>query len=155
MLLVAGGTGQLGRQVVRILRDHGQQVRCLVRAQSDEAPLLGLGTQVFFGDLLDPPSLRVACEGIDVVVATATALTARLAGARRPTIREVDEQGMAALVEAAELAGVQRFVFISFAGVDTGFGTPLERAKLATEQRLRTSPMRSVIVRPDGFQEIQ
>ena len=89
------------------------------------------------------------------MVATATAMTARLAGARHPTISEVDGQGTAALIEAAELTGVQRFVYLSFAGLDTGFGTPLERAKLTTEQRLRTSPMRTVIVRPDGFQEIQ
>jgi uncharacterized protein YbjT (DUF2867 family) len=82
-------------------------------------------------------------------------MTSRLAGDRHPTINEVDEQGTAALIEAAELTGVQRFVYLSFAGIDTGFGTPLERAKLTTEQRLRTSPMRTVIVRPDGFQEIQ
>lgn len=155
MLLVVGGTGQLGHRVVRHLRDQGQQVRCVVRAESDETPLRRLGAQVFFGDLLDPPTLRVACEHIDVVVATATAMTARLGGARHPTIREVDEHGMTALIEAAEVSGVKRFVFVSFAGVDTGFGTPLERAKLATEQRLQRSSMRTVIVRPDGFQEIQ
>ena len=155
MLLVVGGTGQLGRRVVRILRHQGQQVRCLVRAESDEVPLQRLGAEVMFGDLVDPRSLRVACAGIATVVVTATALTARLGGARHPTIREVDEQGTAALIEAAELTGVRRLVYVSFAGVDTGFGTPLERAKLTTEQRLRTSPMRTVIVRPDGFQEIQ
>ena len=155
MLLVVGGTGQLGHRVVRILRHQGQQVRCLVRAESDEEPLHRLGAEVMFGDLVEPRSLRVACAGIATVVTTATALTARLAGARHPTIGEVDEQGTAALVEAAELTGVRRFVYLSFAGLDAGFGTPLERAKLTTEQRLRTSPMRTVIVRPDGFQEIQ
>jgi uncharacterized protein YbjT (DUF2867 family) len=91
---------------------------------------------------------------VDVVVATATAIARRLAGARHPTIREVDEVGMAALVGAAETAGVERFVYVSYAGVDAGLGMPLERAKKATEQRLRTSPMRAVVVRPDAFQEV-
>jgi uncharacterized protein YbjT (DUF2867 family) len=69
-------------------------------------------------------------------------------------MREVDEQGMAALVDAAERAGVQRFVYLSYAGVEAGLGSPLERAKSATEQRLRSATIRPVLVRPDAFQEI-
>jgi uncharacterized protein YbjT (DUF2867 family) len=38
--------------------------------------------------------------------------------------------------------------------VDSAVGTPLERAKLATERRLATSALRPVIVRADAFQEI-
>ncbi len=61
---------------------------------------------------------------------------------------------MASLVEAAEGAGVQRFVYVSYAGADSALGTPLERAKAATEKRLARSSMRRVVVRPDAFQEI-
>jgi uncharacterized protein YbjT (DUF2867 family) len=61
---------------------------------------------------------------------------------------------MAALIDAAEASSVERFVYVSFAGADAQLGTPLERAKIATEQRLRRSSMRSVIVRPDAFQDI-
>ncbi len=93
------------------------------------------------GDLTDPPSLSAACEGVDTVVATATAIGRRLAGAGGPSIREVDELGMLALVDAAETAGVARFVYVSYAGVDAGLGTPIERAKLAVERRLATSRM--------------
>jgi uncharacterized protein YbjT (DUF2867 family) len=77
-----------------------------------------------------------------------------LAGAKHPSIYEVDEVGMASLVEAAEGAGVERFVYVSYAGADAALGTPLERAKVATEQRLARSRMRRVVVRPDAFQEI-
>jgi len=154
MILVVGGTGELGGRVVRLLRERGQGVRCLVRPGSDDAQLRRLDVDVVRGDLTDRESLPAACEGVDVVVATATAIARRLAGARHPTIREVDEVGMAALVGAAETAGVERFVYVSYAGVDAGLGMPLERAKKATEQRLRTSPMRAVVVRPDAFQEV-
>ena len=61
---------------------------------------------------------------------------------------------MAALVTAAESAGVGRFVYMSFPGVDAATGTPLERAKLATERLLEASAMRAVVVRADAFQEI-
>jgi uncharacterized protein YbjT (DUF2867 family) len=88
------------------------------------------------------------------VVAGATAIGRRLAGEKQTSIREVDGDGMAALVDAAEDAGVERFVYVSYAGVDLGLDMPLERAKLAVERRLADSPLRPVIVRPDAFQEI-
>ena len=62
--------------------------------------------------------------------------------------------GWLALVDAAETAGVARFVYVSYAGVDAGLGTPMERAKLAIEQRLSTSGMQAVVVRPDAFQDV-
>ena len=154
MILVVGGTGDLGGRIVRHLIEAGQQVRCVVRPGSDGSALRAAGADVVVGDLVDPGSLHSACAGVDTVVASATAIGRRLAGAKRPRISEADEVGMASLIEAAEAAGVQRFVYVSYAGIDRSLGTPLERAKAATEQRLTTSPMRRVVVRPDAFQEV-
>lgn len=154
MILVVGGSGDLGSRIVRRLRDGGQEVRCLVRPDTDAEPLRQLGAEVVRGDLTDPTSLPAACEGAEIVVASATAIARVLAGAKHPGIHDADEVGMASLVEAAEGAGVKRFVYVSYAGADSGLGTPLERAKTATEKRLTRSPMRRVVVRPDAFQEI-
>jgi uncharacterized protein YbjT (DUF2867 family) len=154
MILVVGGTGDLGGRIVRRCREWGLEVRCLVRPNTPAGPLEELRAEIVRGDLADPTSLPAACAGVDVAVASATAIGRVLAGAKHPSIHEADEVGMAALVGAAEAAGVERFVYVSYAGVDTGLGTALERAKLATEQRLARSPMRAVIVRPDAFQEI-
>jgi uncharacterized protein YbjT (DUF2867 family) len=155
MILVVGGTGDLGGRVVRVLLEAGNQVRCLVRRGSDQQALQAQGVGIVTGDLAEPASLDSICDGIDAVVATATVMGRRLAGARRPSIREVDERGMAALIDVAENAGVERFVYVSFAGIERSLGTALDRAKIATERRLSTSPMRTVIVRPDAFQETQ
>jgi len=154
VILVVGGTGELGSRVVTVLRARGPEVRCLVRPGTDESALAWQGADVVRGDLTEPASLPQACKGISTVVATATVIARRLAGARRPSIHQVDQLGMAALIDAAEEAGVERFVYLSYAGVDAGLGMPIERAKLATEQRLQRSFMRTVIIRPDAFQEI-
>ncbi|HEX7189847.1 MAG TPA: SDR family oxidoreductase [Actinomycetes bacterium] len=154
MILVVGSTGDLGGRVVRRLRDRGDDVRCLVRPQTDDTALTSIGAQTVRGDLTDPVSLRAACAGVDTVIATATAIAGRLSGTGGPSIREVDDVGMASLVEAAEEAGVRRFIYVSYAGVDAGLGFPLERAKLATERRLGASSMQVTVVRPDAFQEI-
>jgi uncharacterized protein YbjT (DUF2867 family) len=153
VFLVVGGTGELGGRIVRLLRTDGHDVRCLVRPGSDDSSLRQVGASVIRGDLTDAPSLRVACEGVDTVIATAAAIARILAGARTPTIRETDEIGMLALVDSAESAGVQRFVYISFPN-DDAIRAPMDHAKLAVEKRLGRSSMRTVIVRSDAFQEI-
>lgn len=154
MLLVVSGSGELGGRVARLLLARGADVRCLVRAGADGARLEELGAKVVRGDLTDPRSLVEVCQGVETVIATATVINRRLAGQPSPSIRDVDELGMASLVDAAESAGVRRFVYMSFPGFDAAIGTPLEHAKLATEERLERSSLRRVVVRADAFQEI-
>src|SRR5205085_12083500 len=111
------------------------------------------GAEVAIGDLRDAASVREACAGVAVVVSGVTAIARMLAG-EKTSFETVDRRGNAALVEAAEEAGAGRFVFVSYAGLDAGGSHPLARAKKAVEARLRESPVRSVMVRPDMFQEI-
>src|SRR5437868_59319 len=154
MILVAGATGELGQRVVRRLREGEAPVRCLVRPESDASKLEALGATIARGDLRDPASLRPACEGIQTVVCTATAIARMLGGSGDVSLANVDDGGVANLIAAADESAVQRFVYLSYAGVDAGLGFPLERAKAANEQRLRSSSLRPVIVRPDAFQEV-
>jgi uncharacterized protein YbjT (DUF2867 family) len=154
MILVVGGTGELGARVVRALREREVDVRCLVRPGSDASGLQRLGAVAVEGDLTDEQSLASACAGVDAVVTTATVIGRQLAGRRSPSMDEVDRAGTLGLVDAAERAGVERFVYVSYAGVDAGIGFPLERAKLAVEHRLASSSMTVCVVRPDAFQEI-
>jgi uncharacterized protein YbjT (DUF2867 family) len=154
-LLVAGATGALGTSVVRLLRERAEPVRCLVRPGRDASALEALGAEIVRGDLLDSDSLRAACAGVRTVISTATAISRLLAGAKDPSLAAVDDAGVGGLIATAEQAGVERFIYVSYAGVDAGLGFPLERAKLANEQRLRDAALRAVIVRPDGFQELQ
>jgi uncharacterized protein YbjT (DUF2867 family) len=62
MILVAGGTGDLGGRVVRLLRGQGHQVRCLARDETQESALGQLGAAVVRGDLTEPRTLPPACE---------------------------------------------------------------------------------------------
>jgi uncharacterized protein YbjT (DUF2867 family) len=154
VILVVGATGDLGGRVVRILRQRGEAVRCLVRPGADTTALTACGAETVVGDLTRPSTLDQACIGARTVILTATAITSLLAGAKGPSIRDVDHLGTAALINTAEDAGVSHFVYLSYAGVDAGLGHPIERAKLAMEARLQDSTMRATIVRPDAFQEI-
>jgi uncharacterized protein YbjT (DUF2867 family) len=156
MLLLCGGTGELGGRIASRLAAHQIPFRTLVRRSSDASRLSGLGAQVAVGDLTDRESLDGALVGVRTVVTTANAIGRLLAGGKDGSIDAVDRQGNRNLVQAAEDADVERFVFVSMAGLtdDSVRRAPLAAAKRHTEQLLRASTVRPVIVRPDKLQEI-
>jgi uncharacterized protein YbjT (DUF2867 family) len=154
-LLLCGGTGDLGGRIAARLAERGIPFRALVRPRSDTAALRSTGAELSVGDLTDPPSLDPALAGVRTVVTTADGMGRNLAGERDASIARVDREGNAALVRAAEAAGVQRFVFVSTQGLTDAMVdlVPLFAAKRATERLLKASPLRSVLVRPAAFQE--
>jgi NADH dehydrogenase len=152
MVLIVGATGMLGSEICRRLAARGDPVRALVRRTSNPervALLKQLGVELIHGDLKDSSSLREACRGVDTIVSTASSTIARQEG---DSIQTVDRQGQLELIEAAEAAGVQRFVLVSFPGFDIPF--PLQDAKRAVEDRLRRSRMVQVILQPTCFMEV-
>jgi uncharacterized protein YbjT (DUF2867 family) len=154
MILLCGGTGLLGSRIAQRLAERSLGFRALVRPGTDSTELERLGAEIARGDLRDAASLPAAVAGVQTVITTANAISRVLGGGTDLTLRDVDERGNANLVRAAEEAGVERFVFLSFPGGILAASTPFAKAKLATEQRLRDSSMREVIVRPDAYQEV-
>jgi len=153
-ILLCGGTGALGGAVAAVLHARGVAFRALVRPTTDPVALAGLGAEIVRGDVRDRASLAAAVDGVTTVVSTVNAIGRLLGGARDLSIRDVDDRGYANLIAAAEAAGVDRFVYVSMLGDLPAVGTPFTDAKVATERRLRASPMREVVVRPDAFQEV-
>jgi uncharacterized protein YbjT (DUF2867 family) len=151
---VVGGTGLLGSRIAERLAQRDIPFRALVRPGSSASQLEALGAEVIRGDMRAPPSLIAAMEGVSTVISTANAIARELAGGTDLTLREVDDFGNANLVRAADEAGVERFVFLSFPEQILAVPTPFGRAKLATERRLRAARLREVIVRPDMYQEV-
>ena len=150
--LVVGATGFVGGQIARGLRERGTSVRALVRGGASHpksGELREAGVDAVDGDVTRPGSLASACRGIDVVVSTVTSMPT---GAN-DGLRRVDHDGALALIDAAERAGVQKFVYVSYSG-NIDQPSPLATAKRGCEDRLRASAMQAVILRPSYFAEI-
>lgn len=156
MILVCGGTGLLGSRIVEHLRSTGQQVRALVRPETDAESLRAAGVDVVRGDLRGPTGLRAALAGIETVVSSANAISRILAGDKDLTIADVDLDGNLDLIRAADDAGVRRFVFMSATGLGRGLErmSPFTQAKWHAEEALRATAMEAVIVRSDMFMEV-
>jgi uncharacterized protein YbjT (DUF2867 family) len=155
MILLCGGTGLLGSRIAQRLAERSLGFRALVRPGSDASDLERIGAEIARGDLRDAATLPAAVAGVQTVITTANAISRVLRGKTDLTLRDVDDRGNANLVNAAEQAGVERFVFLSFPAAILAASTPFSDAKLATEQRLRDSSMHEVIVRSDAYQEVQ
>lgn len=148
-VLVAGATGSLGRGVCEALSRRGGRVRALVRRPSIQLPH---ADEQVLGDGLKPGTLGAAVEGVDTVFSCMGApIMPTLAGGRAG-FEAVDTVGNLNLLEAAQKAGVKRFVYVSVAG---GEGSLADLAYVRAHERvvqaLRSSSLEHAVVRPTGF----
>lgn len=151
-ILVVGGTGVVGGAAVRRLCERDRAVSVLARG-GDRHPkadaLRELGVTILDGDITDADSLANACSDVDVVICTATSMPM---GAD-DGLRRVDREGTLALIDSADDASVDRFVYVSYSG-NLREASPLETAKRDCERRLMSSRMSTVILRPSYFMEV-
>lgn len=110
-VLVSGASGFLGSALVRAFRRAGHPVRAMVRSTSPLTTLDRADCDIAYGDLLDPPSLAAAMEGIAVLVHAAAdyRLWARDPG----ELYRANVEGTRAILSAAIAAGVERIVYTS------------------------------------------
>ena len=148
-VLVVGASGALGRAVAAALKRRGGWVRGTSR---DAARVPAEADEAVRADLLDTPSLRAACAGVDAVVHAAGASVRTLAlRFDRRGFRGVDAEGTARLVEAAREAGVRRFVYVSVFGPPALDAVPYVAAHREAEAAVRAVGFDATIVRPTGF----
>lgn len=135
-VLVTGGTGTLGRQVVPLLRDAGLDLRILSRRTHEPEP----GIEYVTGDLVAGTGVEGALAGVHTVV--------HLAGGNKG-----DDVAAQNLAPAALQAGVRHLVFISVIGADA---VPVGwvRSQLAAEQTIAESGVPYTILRAAQFDDL-
>lgn len=141
---VAGGTGTIGRAVVRNLAKRGHVVSCLTRRPDDGLAAIA---QVILADLSDTNVLwRTFGEGrFDAVISCIASRTGVPGDAWA-----VDHRANLNLLDAAKEAGIGHFVLLSAICVQKPL-LAFQHAKLAFEAALAASGIRYSIVRPTAF----
>ncbi len=149
MILVTGGTGNLGIELIPQLATRGIPIRVITRDRDRARQRLGGAPQLVQGDARNAQTLAAALEGVDAVVSAMTGF-----GPGAPGPKAVDYEGNLNLIRAAEGAGVRRFVLVSINGAKADHAMELWRMKHRAEEALRASRLDWVIVRPNAFMEL-
>src|SRR5215471_9478119 len=154
-VLVVGAPGVLGMEVCRQLATTRKRVKGLVRTSSQKEKvdaLHQLGGETITGDMKDPQSLCQAFQNVDVIISTATSTISHQQG---DSIETVDLAGQLNVAEAASASGVQRVVLISFPPYPPMTPEfPLQSAKRAVEDRVKSKNFTYTILQPTYFMEI-
>lgn len=167
MELLTGCTGYLGRHLAARLATKGRKMRALVRVGTDLKRIPSEIEETVWGGLDDPAALARATHAIDTVYHVAARVSS---GGSRDSFERDNVTATENLLEAAEAAGVKRFVYVSSAGIygseassaDIVESTPLDPAieqrgayawsKARADDRVRrfgeASSLEVVIVRP-------
>jgi NADH dehydrogenase len=136
-VVVAGGTGFIGRWVTRELRRRGHDA--VAASRHGELRI----------DIDDPASLLDAFRGAAAVVNAVQFSRYPVENPRRGlTFDAVDRGGTERQVEAARQAGVERFLYVSGAGADPHAAKHWFRAKAAAEGAVRQAFPDHFIIRP-------
>jgi uncharacterized protein YbjT (DUF2867 family) len=145
-LLIIGGTGTLGRQIVLQALTKGYQVRCLVRNFRKANFLKEWGVELVYGDLTKPDTIPPCLKGITAIIDASTSRTTEL-----DSLKNVDWEGKLYLIEAAKAADIQRFIFFSAQNVEQFKNIPLMKVKYEIECKLKASKIPYTIFRLTGF----
>ena len=143
VVTVFGGTGFLGRRIVRHIRDKGFSVRIASRhpssANSDDPELRSIAA-----DVREPQSIAPAVEGAFGVVNAVSLYVER----GTDTFHAMHVVAAERLAEEARKAGVERLVQISGIGADAHSRSPYIRARGQGEQAVRAVLPSAGVIRP-------
>ena len=145
-LLIVGGTGTLGRQIVRQALNEGYQVRCLVRNIRKATFLKEWGAELVYGDLSLPETIPPCLIGITSVIDASTSRPNDLS-----SLKQVDWYGKLALIKSAQTANIDQFVFCSLMNLEKFSYIPLMQMKKGIETKLEQSTIPYTIFRLSGF----
>ncbi len=146
-VLVAGATGYLGQFVLQEFKVRGYHVRALARSPEKLDHLRDSVDEIVGAEVTRPETLEHVCDEIDIVFSSIGITKQR----DKLTFRDVDYQGNVNLLEVAQHAGVEKFIYVS---VFNGPNLPYLQIVKAHEDFvavLKASGMKHAVLRPTGY----
>ena len=145
-LLILGGTGTLGRQIVRKALENGFQVRCIVRNKKAANFLKEWGAELVYGDLTIPETLPFSFQGITALIDASTTKSED-----NSELIHVDWYGKLIVIELAKYTQLKRFIFLSILNSEKYPYITLMQMKYRIEKFIESSTIPFTIFKYAGF----
>lgn len=145
--LVAGATGYLGGFVVREFKARGYFVRALARSPGKLSHLQDSVDEIVRAEVIQPETLDHVCDEIDVVFSSIGITKQK----DKLTFRDVDYQGNVNLLEAAQRAGVGKFIYVSVFNGPSLLHLEIVKAHEDFVEALKASGIDYTVMRPTGY----
>ncbi|WP_243372043.1 complex I NDUFA9 subunit family protein [Geotalea sp. SG265] len=142
-IFISGGTGFVGGHVQKELLDRGHRLMLLVHRRSDR---LLPGIEQVEGDVTRPETFAGRVSGCDAVINLVGII--REFPSRGVTFQRLHMEGTKNMVDAAQQAGIGRYLQMSALGVREGAVSAYQRSKYQAEQYVRKSGLDFTIFRP-------
>lgn len=144
MILVTGGTGFIGRNLIKALVESGHKVRILLKPSTTSPNFpKGIAVEVAVSSLSDQRGVRAALKDVTQIF--------HLAGAERKgsrgNLNQVDVVGTSILMQAAKEAKIERVYYLSHHGAARASAYPVLKAKAIAEHWIINSGIPYTIVR--------
>lgn len=145
MILITGGTGFVGRNLIRKLLEENRSIRCLVRDPRKAEDLKKAGCELVRGDVTDLPSV---IDAVSPDVDTVIHLVGVLVESREVKLRDVHVEATRNIVAACRGKGVKRYLHISALGARGNAAAEYHRTKWEAEEVVSGSGLAYTIFRP-------
>ncbi len=150
-ILVAGASGSLGTEIVKLLSQKGIPIRILDRSKEVISKLASYTDDIWIGDASsESPELTNVTEGITTVI-SAMGKSVSLFSPSEESFFESDYIANKSILDDALKNGVKRFVYVSIKGADVEEDYSIAKAHKMFENELRASGLEYTILRPVGF----
>ena len=169
-VFLTGGTGFIGGEVARQLRERGDEVICLVRSPEKATKLRDLGCELVAGDLSDEQAIAEGMTGCDAAIHAAAIYEVGIPAKQRPVMWDANVAGTKRVMKAALAKRVPRIVYVSTVGIfgnthkqvvdesyenpETDFTSYYEETKLeahkVVKRMIAEQDLPAVIVQPGG-----
>lgn len=140
MILVVGGTGNIGSEVVRLLCEKGANFKVLARDKPKTVASLGANVEIVKGDLTAPETVDAAMQGVNKLFLV--------------TPLHLDQVSMkSTAIQAAERAGVKHIVMSTGVGADPDAGVEIGRWHGVNQEEVKKTGIPYTFLQPGFFMQ--
>jgi len=140
MILVVGGTGNIGSELVRLLAEKDAEFKVMVRDKARAVESIGEDVEIIEGDLNAPESVAAAMQGVDKLFLV--------------TPLHLEQVSMkSTAIQAAKNAGVKHIVMSTGMGADPEAGVEIGRWHAVNQEEVKEAGVSYTFLQPGFFMQ--